>query len=308
MEDLVSCVVPTFNRAHFIKDVIESTLNQTHPHWELVIVDDKSTDNTAELTKAYGAKDPRIKYFLNPKKGVSSARNHGIQMSKGLYVAFLDDDDINLPHRFESQMNAMKKSGNGFIVSGFQTKDRNTGTVLEEIKLELKASCSGFPSRWMIRRDLLEKVGGFSEGISILEDIELSARLSQHETFALHDDIVTVMFETQGSLSSATANTLRARLILLEMADKYLLPLESAWWHFTAGADYYAIGEKSKADQYLKIAAERDQRGVYRLAYQYFKLANGLNGPFRRLNLKVLATLREYNFPMLVRHPIITND
>ncbi|MCW5921939.1 MAG: glycosyltransferase family 2 protein [Saprospiraceae bacterium] len=308
MTDLISLVVPSYNRAHLLKDAIESTLTQTYPHWEMLIVDDKSTDNTAEVAQSYATKDPRVKYFLNPEKGVSSARNYGIKMSQGQYIAFLDDDDINLPHRFESQLKAMKKSGNGFLVSGFQSCDRETGAVLEVQKLELKASCTGFPSRWMIRKDLLDKVGGFDQAAAPLEDIELSARLAAHETFALHDDIVSVTYPTEDSASTATEKKVRARLVLLERGKDIFPPMETAWWEFAAATDYYMLGQKDKTLEFLKKASKGDQRGLYNLAYQYFRIAKGINGPFKRVHLKVLATLREYNFPTLVQHPVVSND
>jgi hypothetical protein len=228
-------------------------------------------------------------------------------MSQGQYIAFLDDDDISLPHRFESQLKAMKKSGNGFLVSGFQSKDRATGEVLEEQKLELKATCTGFPSRWMIRRDLLEKVGGFDQTAAPLEDIELSARLAAYETFALHDDFVAVTFPTEDSASRATDKKVRARLVLLERGKNVFSPLETAWWEFSAATDYYMLGQNDKTLEFLKKAAKGDPRGLYGFAYQYFRLAKGLNGPFKRVNLKVLATLREYNFPTLVKHPVVSN-
>ncbi len=307
MNELVSCVVPTYNRANFLKDAIESSLGQTYPHWEMVIVDDKSTDNTAEVALEYAARDPRIRYFLNPEKGVSSARNYGIQMAQGKYIAFLDDDDISLPHRFESQLKAMIKSGNGFLVSGFQSKDKATGQVLEEQKLELKATCTGFPSRWMIRKDLLEKSGGFDQAAAPLEDIELSSRLAAFETFALHDDIVAVTFPTEGSASSATEKKVRARLVLLERSQNLFSPMEAAWWQFSAATDYYMLGQKDKALEYLKKAAAGDKRGIYGFAYQYFRIAKSLGGPFKRVNMKVLSVLREFNLPMLVEHPIISN-
>ncbi|MBK8195113.1 MAG: glycosyltransferase family 2 protein [Lewinellaceae bacterium] len=307
MNELVSCVVPTYNRANFLKDAIESSLGQTYPHWEMVIVDDKSTDNTAEVALEYAARDPRIRYFLNPEKGVSSARNYGIQMAQGKYIAFLDDDDISLPHRFESQLKAMVKSGNGFLVSGFQSKDKATGQVLEEQKLELKATCTGFPSRWMIRKDLLEKSGGFDQAAAPLEDIELSSRLAAFETFALHDDIVAVTFPTEGSASSATEKKVRARLVLLERSQNLFSPMEAAWWQFSAATDYYMLGQKDKALEYLKKAAAGDKRGIYGFAYQYFRIAKSLGGPFKRVNMKVLSVLREFNLPMLVEHPIISN-
>lgn len=307
MNELVSCVVPTYNRANFLKDAIESTLRQTYQNWELIIVDDQSADNTAEVVRQYEAKDPRIRYFLNPQKGVSSARNHGIRMSRGQYVAFLDDDDISLPHRFESQLNAMKKSGNGFLVSGFQSRDKATDAVLEEQRLELKATCTGFPSRWMIRKDLLDKVGGFDQSAAPLEDIELSMQLAAYETFALHDDIVAVTYPTEGSASSATEKKVRARLVLLERSENLFSPLEAAWWQFSAATDYYMLGQYDKAGEFLKKAAAGDQRGVYGLAYRYYKLTSMFGGPFRRVHLKILSILREYNLPVLVKHPVVSN-
>ncbi len=308
MNELVSCVVPTYNRAQLLKDAIESTIAQTYPNWELIVVDDKSADNTAEVVKAYAAKDPRIKYFLNPEKGVSSARNYGIQMSQGQYVAFLDDDDISLPHRFESQLKAMKKSGSGFLVSGFQSRDRDTDEVLEVYRLELKASFTGFPSRWMIRRDLLEKTGGFDQAAAPLEDIELSARLAKIETFALHDDVVTAMYFTEDSASASVHKKAKARLVLLERMKDSFPPLETAYWQFSLATDYYILGEKEKTLEYLQKASKGDERGIYGFAYQYFKVMKGLNGPFKNINMRVLSMLREYSFPVLVQHPIVGSN
>jgi len=306
MNILVSCVVPSFNRSKLLKEAIESTLGQTYQHWELIIVDDKSTDDTAEIAAAYQAKDPRVKYFLNPDKGVSSARNFGIQMARGEFIAFLDDDDINLPHRFESQLKAMLKSGTRFLVSGFQSRERTTGKILEEQKLELKATCTGFPSRWMIKKDLLDITGGFDQKAAPLEDIELSARMAVHETFAMHDDIVSVTFPTENSASSATDKKAKARILLLERTSGQFLPPERAWWQFCVATDFYMMGNKDGAREYLQQAACGDPRGFYRFAFRYFNLTRQLNGPFKKINLKVLTMLREYNLPVLVEHPIIT--
>jgi len=306
MSILVSCIVPTYNRSKLLKEAIESTLGQTYQHWELIIVDDRSTDDTAEIAKAYQEEDPRIKYFLNPDKGVSSARNFGIQMARGEFIAFLDDDDINLPHRFESQLKAMLQSGTRFLVSGFQSRVRETGKILEEQKLELKATCTGFPSRWMIKKDLLDITGGFDEKAAPLEDIELSSRMAVHETFAMHDDIVSVTFPTENSASSATDKKAKARILLLERTRDLFLPQERAWWQFCVAIDYYMMGNKEGTREYLHQAACEDPRGFYRFAFRYFNLTRQLNGPFKRVNLKVLTMLREYNLPVLVKHPIIT--
>jgi glycosyltransferase involved in cell wall biosynthesis len=308
MNELVSCVVPSFNRAPLLKEAIESVLCQTHPDWELIIVDDRSTDDTAEMVAGYTRKDPRIKYYLNKEKGVSSARNYGVEMASGEYIAFLDDDDLSLPHRFESQLKAIQKSGSRFLVSGYHVRRRSTGQIVNEIKLELKQICAGFPSRWMIKKDLFQIAGGFDQNAAPLEDIELSVRISAHETFALHDDMVSVIFCTENSASMALEKMIAARQILLERAKNIFSVQEAAWWEFTVATDYYSLGKKNEAKEYLMKAAKGDSRGVYRLAYSYFKLSKGLNGPFKRINLKILTFLREFRTPALVNHQIVRNN
>jgi glycosyltransferase involved in cell wall biosynthesis len=307
MNELISCVVPSYNRAHLLKEAIESTLCQTYPNWEMIIVDDKSTDHTAEMVATYQKQDARIKYYLNKEKGVSSARNLGIEMAQGNYIAFLDDDDLNLPHRFESQLKAMLKSGSGFLVSGYQVRSRITGKIIEERKLELKQICAGFPSRWMIKKELLQLAGGFDQKVAPLEDIELSARVSLHETFALHDDIVSVIFATDNSASMVIERMVHARLALLERTKNIISKQEAAWWQFTVATDYYRLGKKKEAgDNFLK-AAKGESRGVYALAYRYFRVTKNLNGPFKRINLKILSSLREFRIPALVNHPIVSD-
>ena len=286
MNELVSCVVPSYNRAHLLKEAIESTLCQTYSNWEMIIVDDRSTDDTAEVVAEYRKKDPRIKYYLNPEKGVSLARNYGIRMAQGEYIAFLDDDDLNMPHRFESQLNAMLQSGSRFLVSGYQERNRVTGKIIAETKLELKQTCTGFPSRWMIKKELLELSGGFDQSAAPLEDIELSARISTLEIFALHDDIVSAMFASEDSASSAIDRMLRARLVVLDKTSKIISKQEAAWWQFTVATDYYRLGDKKNADEYFKKASLGESSGIYALAYRYFKLSKVFNGPFKRINLK----------------------
>lgn len=308
MSELISCVVPSFNRAHLLKEAIESTLCQTYTVWELIIVDDHSADHTAELVAGYAQKDPRIKYYLNKEKGVSSARNYGVEMATGKYIAFLDDDDLNLPHRFESQLNAIQRSGSRFLVSGYQARKRSTGEIVGKIKLELKQICAGFPSRWMMTKELFQIAGGFDQKAAPLEDIELSVRISAHETFALHDDIVSVIFGTANSASTALEKMITARQLLLERAKNIFSPREAAWWQFTIATDFYLLDRKNEAKAFLMKAAKGDSRGIFGLAYRYFSLAKGLNGPFKKINFKILILLREFKTPTLVNHPIVGNN
>jgi glycosyltransferase involved in cell wall biosynthesis len=104
---LVSIVVPTFNRAYCIENTIKSALSQTYDHFELIVIDDGSTDGTRELILSkYGA-DPRVRYVFQPNGGVSSARNHGIRLARGEFIALLDSDDIWEQWKLELQVAVM---------------------------------------------------------------------------------------------------------------------------------------------------------------------------------------------------------
>ena len=95
----------------------------------MIIIDDGSEDGSLEMVKDLHKKDSRIKYYRNPGKGPNSARNFGIIKASGDYIVFLDDDDEHLPHKFESQLNAIKRSGYEFILSWFQLKNMKTGII-----------------------------------------------------------------------------------------------------------------------------------------------------------------------------------
>src|SRR5579863_7279546 len=102
--DLVSIIIPTFNRAYCIRHTVDSVVAQTHANWEVLIVDDGSTDGTRELIASTYSHDPRIRYLYQPNAGVSHARNTGIAESHGEFVAFLDSDDVWKPWKLAVQL------------------------------------------------------------------------------------------------------------------------------------------------------------------------------------------------------------
>lgn len=105
---LVSVVIPTYNGSRFIKETIQSVLDQTYTNIETIIVDDGSKDNTPDIVKSIN--DSRIIYIRQKNAGVSMARNNGINISKGDYIAFLDHDDLWLPHKLEKQLLLFKEN------------------------------------------------------------------------------------------------------------------------------------------------------------------------------------------------------
>lgn len=113
MNDLVSIITPSYNCAKYIGETIESVLAQTYTNWEMIIIDDCSTDNTAEVIANYN--DPRIHYLKNKKNsGAALSRNYALREAKGRWMAFLDSDDMWTPEKLERQIQFMEKNGYSF--------------------------------------------------------------------------------------------------------------------------------------------------------------------------------------------------
>ncbi len=123
IKPLVSVIVPTYNREKLIPQAIDSVLAQTYKNWELIIVDDRSTDGTKELVKKYIEKDNRIKYILNThNQGPSGARNQGLEIAKGEYIAFLDSDDVWRKNHLKDAIWFFKNSKVDFIFADCEEK------------------------------------------------------------------------------------------------------------------------------------------------------------------------------------------
>ncbi len=118
--DLVSIVMPSYNTARYIEETIKSVLGQTYPFWELIIVDDCSTDSTDEVVKQF-LSDERIKYLKNEKNsGAAVSRNYALRMAKGKWIAFLDSDDLWEPQKLETQIEFMKKNDYKFTCTDYR--------------------------------------------------------------------------------------------------------------------------------------------------------------------------------------------
>lgn len=119
-QTLVSVITPTYNSKDYIRDTIESVKNQTYTNWEMVIVDDGSTDETISIINKYQEEDARIRLIkLERNQGAAIARNTAIQNANGRYIAFLDSDDRWLPEKLERQLSFMKDYGHAFTYSSY---------------------------------------------------------------------------------------------------------------------------------------------------------------------------------------------
>lgn len=122
-EFLISVIVPCYNQAQFLSETLDSVLAQTYVHWECIIVNDGSTDNTAEIAQRYCAKDSRFRYVEKKNGGLSSARNVGLEEAKGDYIQFLDSDDLLSENKFKQQLEVALNSGADVVVSRYDMYD-----------------------------------------------------------------------------------------------------------------------------------------------------------------------------------------
>ncbi|MDL1957248.1 MAG: glycosyltransferase [Candidatus Desulfofervidus auxilii] len=180
----VSVIIPTYNRANFLKEAIESVLNQTYKDYELIIVDDGSTDETPKIIAQYKNK---LKYIVIPHHGVSKARNVGIKTAKGEFIAFLDSDDLWYPKKLEVQINFFDNHHNALICQTEEIWLRN-GKRVNPKKYHKKPSgmmfekslerCLISPSAVMMHKTLFEKVGLFDESFPACEDYDMWLRIT----------------------------------------------------------------------------------------------------------------------------------
>ena len=181
---LISVIIPTYNRGWIIEEAVDSVLSQVYRDFELIIVDDGSTDNTLEILNSY---QDDITVFRQNNHGVSTARNRGITAASGRFIAFLDSDDLWLPQKLFRQVEFFNKNQDAQICQTEETWIRK-GVRVNPKKRHKKpegmifeqslALCLVSPSAVMIRRSLFDEVGVFDEKLPVCEDYDLWLRIS----------------------------------------------------------------------------------------------------------------------------------
>ena len=126
LEELISIIVPVYNSEKFIGDTIKTVEQQTYKNWELILVNDCSTDNSTSIIEEQIKKDNRIKLInLQENSGAAIARNNGIEEAKGRYIAFLDADDFWDKEKLKEQISFMKENNYAFTFTGYEFSDEN---------------------------------------------------------------------------------------------------------------------------------------------------------------------------------------
>ena len=224
---LVSVTMPVYNGEKFIGETIESVLNQTYKNFELIIVNDASTDGTKEKILSYS--DPRIFLYENPvNSGIVSTRNNCLNYAKGKYVAVLDSDDLSSPDRLEKQVKFLESNsdhglcGSHFIIidsNGIISSRNIVPLSFSEIDTFLIFNNCFLHSSIMVRRDLITAFR-YTEGYDIIEDYELYYRLAKVTKFA-NIPIFTTKYRLHGK--NQTIEKLDVMLSLRKKMDERIL-------------------------------------------------------------------------------------
>jgi glycosyltransferase involved in cell wall biosynthesis len=181
----ISVIIPAYNAARFLPSALESVLSQDHPSFEVIVVDDGSTDDTAAVLRPFAQ---RARIFHQPNNGVCAARNRGLAEAGGELVAFLDADDLFLPGKLTAQAAVFhRRRGLAMVQSGWQLVDA-AGRYIRDIepwrwarRLDLESWLLWkpvFPGAMMFHRDVVRSAGGFDETLRQAEDVDLVLRIS----------------------------------------------------------------------------------------------------------------------------------
>ena len=189
---LVSVIIPTYNRGWILKEAIESVLNQDYDAFELIVVNDGSTDDSRDLLAGFD----NITVLEQPNQGVSAARNKGVAHAKGSFIAFLDSDDVWLPRKLAVQVDFFQQNPKALVCQTQETWVRKGRRVNPGRRHQKQsgmffdrslALCLVSPSAVIIKKSFFDEIGGFDESLLACEDYDLWLRINVHHPIYLID-------------------------------------------------------------------------------------------------------------------------
>ena len=275
----VSVVVAAYNYARYLPMAVDSILAQTYRDFEIIVVDDGSTDNTQAVVLPY-INANAIRYFRQINSGQAVAKNMGIKESRGEYVAFLDADDIWFPAKLEKQMPLFSKAEIGVVYSKRVLIDKNhnespfshpklyRGRVLDHIFID---NFVGFSSA-VVRKKCFDKVGIFDESLPMAIDYDLWLRIALHYEFDFVDEPLFKYRVGHGHMSENKDRRFEcAWRVMNEYFDNPDLRKKLSWWvpYYAKAHTYGNMGnhniskDRKKAMQYFMISLFHDPLYLY---------------------------------------------
>jgi glycosyltransferase involved in cell wall biosynthesis len=218
---LVSVIIPIYNKANFAGEAIESVLAQTYPRFEIIAIDDGSTDGSRAVCEAF----PTVRYARQENQGQSMARNHGMRLSSGEFLVFLDADDLLTPRSLEAGVRQLRKNPDSGLTFGSYRVLYGSGQSELSLRAEvrsgehylclLEGNFIGPPVSVMYRRSSLLAVGGFRAMAQPLEDYDTYLNIAFSSPVCSHSEVVGLYRRHEGNLSSDSRRMLRSALFTL---------------------------------------------------------------------------------------------
>jgi glycosyltransferase involved in cell wall biosynthesis len=260
----VSVIIPTYNRALLIGKAIKSVLNQTYHDFEIIVIDDGSTDNTEETVKSFN--NFKIRYiFHSDNRGVSAARNTGIRASRGKYIALLDSDDEWLPEKLDEQIKVFKSefAEVGVVYSNVLYIDesgKNMNKLSNPKKVEgyiyedlLGGNYVGTSSTLLIKKECFDRVGLFDDLLKAENDWDMWIRIAKYYRFALIKiPLVKYRFHSNRISNNPELKIIMASRILVKYANELKKRRGThSKLYFRISNRFYHLGKMKEGQRYL---------------------------------------------------------
>ncbi len=293
--EIISVIIPTYNRANLICHAIDSVLAQNINNLEILVIDDGSTDDTAQVLKSY---ERKIQYIHQDNAGVSAARNHGLRKAKGNWIAFLDSDDTWHPQKLSLQIESIQKHNADICFTNISSErmaddvnltSDNSIKYNEPFDLILQDNFALYIQTVLVKKELISKMGGFNEGYQVAEDTYLIYQLALEIPFIYIDQPLLLLDRSEETvrLSSPTFETRRL------YCDTHIEIADMAYQHSLNKDQHIQHKLKHILSHYLSLramfyCADRAYSNARRDAMKAIRYSESLRTTLRALRVLVL--------------------
>jgi glycosyltransferase involved in cell wall biosynthesis len=264
-----SIIIPLYNKENFIKNTIQSVLSQTFADYEIIVVNDGSTDESEAIVRRFN--DEKIQIFNQKNQGVSAARNFGIEKSKGKLIAFMDADDFWLPNHLQElsdlyrdypncglycSRHKIRISKNRFQIPYYDAIDSSFRGILKDYFLSNKPFRITWTSSLAIPKEILESIGGFTLEVTNGQDLELWTKIGIKYPVALTNKTTAIYnFNIENSLAKNKINSkvlMNFEQFKIFEKDNFSLKKFLDLYRIEYGLHYYISGDKAKKNFYFQ--------------------------------------------------------
>lgn len=281
---LVSVIIPAYNAEKFIAQTIDSVISQTYSNWELIVVNDGSTDNTLHIVQTYSNNDHRISFISKPNTGVSDTRNTGIAKAKGDYIGLLDADDVWLPINLEKKITVLKENPSiDFVFSNMYQADKNLenqtpapagkdSNILEDLLLWNGEVIPGPCSNLVVRKKCFDSGIKFNPILTTIADQNLTVQLAMKYKGKLIAENLWIYRVLPGSMSKS--------LMVMEQDSLATYALYKANNYFKSNS----FRRKCFSNMYMIVGASWWKDGNEKWRGLHFLTLAFLTSPFNTLS------------------------